>query len=132
TWLASRQVLISPYAVGRLVPEDDMLTVRLTRRQVEESPDVETHKPVSRQFEEAYARYYGYPLYWGGSAVWGTSAYPTEAGLTVPRADPAMPEKRPGTERPAGTNRETSTLPGATNSAGTRSRGTKARTGTAS
>lgn len=129
TWLASRQVLISPYAVGRLVPEDDMLTVRLTRRQVEESPDVETHKPVSRQFEEAYARYYGYPLYWGGSAVWGTSAYPTEAGLSVPPVEPAMAEEAPVLEALGEINPEDFTLRSCNDVAGYRVEATNGEIG---
>jgi hypothetical protein len=52
--------------------------------QVKNSPDIDTHKPVSRQQEAAYLGYYGYPPYWDGPALWGAVMYatpitPTEA-----------------------------------------------------
>ena len=34
-------------------------------KQVENSPDIDTHRPVSRQDEATYLGYYGYPYYWG-------------------------------------------------------------------
>ena len=33
-----------------------------------------TDKPVSRQFEDSYYGYYGYPPYWGGSYMWGDNS----------------------------------------------------------
>ena len=47
------------------------MLVHLTRKQIEDSPAVETHKPVSRQYEEEYHRYYGWPYYWEGDGLWG-------------------------------------------------------------
>ena len=43
---------------------------------MERSPDIDTRKPVSRQCEAEYLRYYGYPYYWGGAGLWGMGAYP--------------------------------------------------------
>jgi sporulation protein YlmC with PRC-barrel domain len=31
---------------------------------------------VSRQYEEDYYRYYGWPYYWQGSGLWGMSGFP--------------------------------------------------------
>lgn len=45
------RVLIAPEAVVRDQPTDDLIRVRLTRKQVERSPDVETALPVSLQFD---------------------------------------------------------------------------------
>jgi sporulation protein YlmC with PRC-barrel domain len=76
SWLVGRKVLISPLAIG---PPDWMtrvLPVSLTKAQVERSPDIDTRKPVSRQHEAEYFRYYGYPYYWGGAGLWGMGAYP--------------------------------------------------------
>ncbi|MEW6652986.1 MAG: PRC-barrel domain-containing protein [Bacteroidota bacterium] len=42
---------------------------------MEESPSIDTHKPLSRQFEEVYYNYYGYPSYWEGSYIWGANPY---------------------------------------------------------
>jgi hypothetical protein len=52
--------------------------VALTKRQVENSPDIATHQPVSRQHETAYLSYYGYPEYWGGPYLWGPAFQPSQ------------------------------------------------------
>jgi len=44
---------------------------------VKHSPNVDVDKPVSRQMEQEYSRYYGYPYYWGYSGVWGMGPYPS-------------------------------------------------------
>lgn len=64
TWLTSRQVLFSPHAFGDVQSSEKKLSVNLTREQIAGSPALEWHQPVSRQFEEAYHRYYGWPSYW--------------------------------------------------------------------
>jgi hypothetical protein len=81
-WLGGRRVLISPISVVQTDWEAKRLDVALTKRQVEHSPQIDTHKPVSRQHEAAYVGYYGYPYYWGGPYLWGAAAYP--AGLATP------------------------------------------------
>ncbi|MGD0614245.1 MAG: PRC-barrel domain-containing protein [Verrucomicrobiota bacterium] len=76
SWLPGRQVLISPHAFGSLEQAGKVLRVNLTRKQIEDSPSIESHKPVSRQFEEEYHRYYGWPYYWQGDGLWGMSGFP--------------------------------------------------------
>jgi len=83
-WLGGRQVLISPFSIVNVDWPAKRLDVALTKRQVENSPDINTHQPVSRQHEAAYLGYYGYPYYWGGPYLWGPVYYPT--GLVVPTA----------------------------------------------
>jgi len=85
TWLPGRQVLISPYAFGGLQQAEKVLRVNLTGKQIEHSPAIESHKPVSRQYEEEYHRYYGWPDYWQGGGIWGMSGFPI---LTVPPKTP--------------------------------------------
>lgn len=90
-WLSSRQVLISPIAIGRPDWTERLLHVWLTKEQVKGSPDIDTDKPVSRQHEMAYSSYYGYPNYWGGGGYWGGGMYPNlmlpeEGGFGSPRA----------------------------------------------
>src|SRR5882757_9053381 len=75
-WLPGRQVLISPHVLGRLDQTEKILRVNLTRKQIEDSPSIESHKPVSRQFEEEYYRYFGWPHYWRGDGLWGMSGFP--------------------------------------------------------
>jgi uncharacterized protein YrrD len=81
-WLSGRQVLLSPYALGSVASEKQLITVSLTKKQIENSPALSSDKPVSRQFEEAYYGYYGWPTYWNGANVWGFFPSPV-IGLEV-------------------------------------------------
>src|SRR5271170_941965 len=81
-WLSGREVLISPFSVIHTDWQARRLDVALTKKQVENSPDINTHQPVSRQHEAEFFGYYGYPYYWGGSDLWG--AAPNPAGLAIP------------------------------------------------
>ena len=76
-WLTGRQVLISPYALVAAVKAEQHISIDLTKKQIEGSPSLNNDKPVSRQFEESYYGYYGYPTYWGGPFSWGAYPYPT-------------------------------------------------------
>ena len=73
-WLKDRLVLLSPYALTAVHTGAHNIAIELSKQQIEESPPLSSDKPVSRQFEESYHKYYGIPTYWGGSFVWG--AYP--------------------------------------------------------
>ncbi len=76
SWLSSRKVLLTPHSLGRLEQQDKILKVNLTRKQIEDSPSIDSHKPVSRQFEEEYYKHYGWPYYWQGDGLWGMSGFP--------------------------------------------------------
>ena len=75
-WLTDRQVLISPYVLKAVIRGDEHIEVELTKQQIEDSPSWQSDKPVSRQFEESYYGYYGWPMYWYGPAMWGYYPYP--------------------------------------------------------
>jgi hypothetical protein len=66
-WLSGRRVLISPVALGQPDWEAHRFPVRLTKAQVENSPDIDTDKPVSRQQESTLHAYYRWPMYWAHS-----------------------------------------------------------------
>jgi uncharacterized protein YrrD len=85
-WLTGRQVLISPHALGHLCPNGEVLLVNLTRKQIEKSPSIDEHKPVSRQHEEEFHRYYGYPYYAETWPLWGLASYPVVAPPPPPTA----------------------------------------------
>ena len=70
-WYTDRQVLISPHALVEVNKEKQNIAVNLTKKQIEDSPPLDSDKPVSRQFEEAYYGYYGWPMYWDGPYMWG-------------------------------------------------------------
>jgi hypothetical protein len=86
SWLSEREVLISPFSIGNTDWEAKRLDVALTKKQVENSPDISTHLPVSRQQEASYLGYYQYPYYWGGPYLWGPAYQPAEFS---PVANPA-------------------------------------------
>jgi uncharacterized protein YrrD len=77
TWIPGRLVLISPRSIeiGSLRQEGNRLSVDLTRKQIEDSPPIEAHRPVSLQYEEEYHRYYGWPGYWGPVGMPGMEGY---------------------------------------------------------
>lgn len=77
SWLPGRLVLISPHGFGYFNEDSDRLSAILTRKQIENSPPIELHKPVSRQYEEQYHRYYGWPSYWVGGGRWGVGGFPS-------------------------------------------------------
>lgn len=90
-WLTGRQVLISPYAITEILDDLKQIKLNLTKKQIEDSPSVDTDRPVSRQFESEYTGYFGYPAYWMGTSVWGGSMYP---GFGVGLNSQVQPEMR--------------------------------------
>ena len=101
-WLPGRKVLISPISLGEPDWESRRFPVELTREQVETSPTIEEHEPVSRQYEAELFSHLGYLPYWGGGSVWGPGSVPghlrsdeleDQAGVTVaiePEGDPHL------------------------------------------
>ncbi len=65
-WLAGKKVLISPAGFyGK--PDWSSKTFPVVfkgKEQVEKCPDIDTSKPVSRQKEMEYLKYFGWPAYW--------------------------------------------------------------------
>lgn len=86
SWLPGRLVLLSPYAFGELDLPDKTLHVRLSKKQIEDSPSLEAHLPVSRQFESEYHSYYAWPPYWQGPQMWGMGNYPILVAPLAPAA----------------------------------------------
>jgi uncharacterized protein YrrD len=74
-WLMGKKVLISPYSLMQPDWMHKRLPVRISRSEVENSPNIDTAMPVSRQHEMTYADYYGHPYYWSGTGFWGDGLY---------------------------------------------------------
>jgi hypothetical protein len=83
-WLGGRDVLISPFSVRNIDWQSSHLNIALTKKQIENSPGIDTHRPVSREHEAEFLGYYGYPPYWNGPYLWGPALYP--AGFETPDA----------------------------------------------
>jgi hypothetical protein len=75
-WLGGRKVLISPYSIKQPDWSGTVLPATISKQQIKDSPSIDSDKPVSRQYEQSYLGYYGYPYYWGGPGLWGENYYP--------------------------------------------------------
>jgi hypothetical protein len=64
-WLTNRKILLPTLALGHLDTEKREFFVRLTKKQVEDSPKIDTDLPVSRQMETNIFDTYGWSPYWG-------------------------------------------------------------------
>ena len=76
-----REVLLSPIAFAAADWHARILKMNLTIEQIDNSPDINTDLPISRQSEKDYYDFYGWPYYWGGIYSWGTGMYPYQAGI---------------------------------------------------
>jgi len=92
-WLGGRKVLISPISVVDTDWQAQRLDVALTKKQVEDSPNIDTHQPVSRQHEAQYYGYYGYPYYWDGPFLWGPAFYPTGLARSAAASREALAQR---------------------------------------
>lgn len=84
-WLLGRKVLVAPVAVQHIDYVNGIISVRLTKEQIEQSPPIDSAKPVSREIEEAYYRHFQWAPYWQpGPTTWGSSVpYPGVPPLTI-------------------------------------------------
>ncbi|MFT2091945.1 PRC-barrel domain containing protein [Paraglaciecola sp. 2405UD69-4] len=77
-WLPlSTKVLISPISLIDFDTKQEKISVALSKQQVKDSPSVDEHKPVSREYEELLFKHFGYGYYWTGPGAWGEYANPT-------------------------------------------------------
>jgi hypothetical protein len=74
-WLTGRKVLLPPSALAHVDHIGRQFSVRLTKQQVKDCPDVETDRPVSRQSEASIYGYYGWSPYWGAGSYLGIIGY---------------------------------------------------------
>ncbi len=90
-WLSDRKILLPTLALGRLDQEQREFLIRLTKKQVEDSPRIDTDLPVSRQMESNIFDSYGWSPYWGnGYVTSGFGSMLSPASLPPMRADHAF------------------------------------------
>lgn len=75
-FLNGQQVLISPISFRLAEWSSRHFNLALTMDKIKSSPSIDMDKPISRQNERDFYRYYGYPYYWGYSGTWGMGADP--------------------------------------------------------
>ncbi len=64
SWLERRYVLLSTAALERLDWDNKTFHVRVTKDEIRHGPDVDAHKPVTRQQEIAMHQHFGWLEYW--------------------------------------------------------------------
>jgi len=72
-WLSDRKVLIAPSAVVATSLQNGLFSVNLTKEQINNSPDIDTDEPVSRQQEIELYGHYQWENYWGSGFYAGGS-----------------------------------------------------------
>jgi uncharacterized protein YrrD len=80
-WLSRHEVLILPMSIRGLDWSAHTARVDLSQQQIENSPGIDTARPVSRQLEAELFLHYDYPLYWTGPLLWGFGAMPPLGGM---------------------------------------------------
>jgi hypothetical protein len=90
-WLTGRRVLIVPSLIEGIDRATQLVSVRLTRDRVRDSPDVDSDQPVSRQQEIALHSYYGLPSYWAGPGLWAPTM---PGGLAARPYTPTVADQR--------------------------------------
>jgi len=70
-WLPGRKVLLPPSVLGHADPKEREFRVKLTMKQVKDSPDIRTDRPISRQMETNIYDHYGWSPYWGTGIYMG-------------------------------------------------------------
>jgi hypothetical protein len=98
-WLTGRKVLVSPSAVEEEDGSRQVMTINLTRKQIEEGPSVDEALPVSRRLEREFALYYGWPA--PLQVPWQPIV-----PIAVPRASREGKQKNPGEPLPTETEIE--------------------------
>jgi hypothetical protein len=98
-WLLGRKVLLSPIVADRPDFVLLVLPVRLTKKLIQSSPEINLDEPVSTQKFEELHEHYGWPAYWAGSPVLGT---PTLGAYPMIYAHTEMEEEGTEAETPPG------------------------------
>lgn len=98
-WLPGRKVVIAPALLGPPDWAQRRFPVRLTRQEIEDSPPLDEHAPVSRQYELSYHQYFAVPYYWAARDLWG--AYPDPKGVIPPAPRQPPPDTEQTVEQAA-------------------------------
>jgi hypothetical protein len=84
-FLAGKEVLVAPEAVRKVDAEEETVLVDMTMQEVRDSPDIDTHMPLSRRKEVELFNHYGWMPYW----------YPPVTAISgVPGFNPALSSEK--------------------------------------
>lgn len=80
-WLSERRVLLSPISLGAPSWEKGEIYTELTGDQIESSPKLDSQSPISKEWEDSFFKFHGWPYYGVGMHMWGLTHYPDESEL---------------------------------------------------
>jgi uncharacterized protein YrrD len=95
SWLKGRKVLISTSAISYADVEDGECEVELTKAQVEGSPELLEHQPVSQQVQSRLYGYYGWDPLWDEAPNLGAAPGEMASPLRAPPALSAQTREGP-------------------------------------
>lgn len=75
-WLPGRKVLLSPISFEEPDTDAKCIPVRMTQKEIEESPPLEEDAPVSLQYEKTFYDQFYWPYYWIGGGLWANETEP--------------------------------------------------------
>jgi len=97
-WILGKEVLLIPDALGQPNWVGESIPVKLTQKQVKESPDVSTVLPIARKHQIALHTYYNWRPYWSPVTPITTSTMAT--ATTIAQNDTRLQdEKKEAIER---------------------------------
>ncbi len=102
-WLLGRRVLIHPSAFESVDHAAEVFRVNLTRQQVENSPSIEEHQPITLDSQRSQFDYYSWDPFWGdnltgivpGGALVGAAPFIEGDGVLVGDEVPGVNEPDP-------------------------------------
>ncbi len=98
SWFSSRKILLPLSALGKPDEQRRRFTVRITRQQVKDSPDIDTDLPVSRHREAHVYNYYDLNPYWTSGFAPMSNAMATPFVLPFVRDDVEPRYQNSGTD----------------------------------
>lgn len=100
TWRKGHKVLIHPSAISSIDFEEECFAVKLTKAEVDGSPDEFEDMPVSRQMQARLYDHYGWDPNWGAPSFVGASGAMASPLSTAPFLGFESPEAASGEEEP--------------------------------
>jgi uncharacterized protein YrrD len=92
-WLPGRIILLPPAALALVNHVGHQFNVKLTKQQVKDCPDIDSHRPVSREREASLYGYYGLSPYWGAGTYLDVAEYGGGGMMASPSMDMMRREK---------------------------------------
>ncbi|MGI8469942.1 MAG: PRC-barrel domain-containing protein [Pyrinomonadaceae bacterium] len=87
-WLPGRRVLISPAVLGETDWIERKMNLMITREEIEKSPEIDLHQPITREQEVSYFAHFGWACLWSGELrsteeIIGNQVITTDGGINV-------------------------------------------------